>query len=352
MDFMIGEKIRFLREKKGITQKELASKLKCNERMIGLYEKNKHSIRFETIKKIADFFDVSLDYFDFELEVYNIPKLFVYNNRCTEELIKTVVGILDVAKNIKLKDKKILLLNLGSNRFDELKIYMKFDSKRSINILGIEFDIFVKDNIEMISFTNNNIIYKNSCNLKIEKILNYMIKIEDKYGLILGFGENIIDNAMIVNNYLSLCDKVIIPFIDFYTIRQGEYTMEKILNLQYFHGEVIILRYQRNDFINEYKEIENIGKFEIISNFRSAKIDRELLEYLQIRTDLKLDINNFMRNIENKTLIKVRMLKNIAPLWKMIPKNEEYFSYKNLNELKDAYSNILDEINVSFNISN
>lgn len=51
MDFMIGEKIRFLRNKKGITQKELSLHLNCNERTIGLYEGNKSSIRFETIKK-------------------------------------------------------------------------------------------------------------------------------------------------------------------------------------------------------------------------------------------------------------------------------------------------------------
>ncbi|MGU8343941.1 helix-turn-helix domain-containing protein [Clostridium perfringens] len=350
MDFMIGEKIRFLRNKKGITQKELSLHLNCNERTIGLYEGNKSSIRFETIKKIADFFQVSLDYFDFELEIYNVPKLFVYNTRGTEEFIRTVVGILEAASNIELNDKKILVVNLGTNRFDELELYMKFDYKKSINIFGIELDIFVKDNIEMISLTNTNVIYKNSYNFKIEKFLNYMIKNEDKYGLILGFGEYLIENVEIVNNYLSLCDKVIIPLMNFYTLRQGKYAIEKILNLKYFNCEIIILRYQCSDFINKSNYIENIGKIKRMSDFKSAKINIELLKELEDSTCMKLEINNFIRNnIGNNSLIKWRSLKNIVPTWIRIPKNKDYFSYNNFDELKDVYLKILNEIDINFN---
>jgi transcriptional regulator with XRE-family HTH domain len=58
----LGERIRGLREKMGLTQKELASKLKIPNQNISNYERGFRQPDYETLQKIADFFEVSIDY--------------------------------------------------------------------------------------------------------------------------------------------------------------------------------------------------------------------------------------------------------------------------------------------------
>lgn len=55
-------KIRELRLKKGLTMKQLGEILSVAESTISLYERGKRQPDFETLKRIADFFDVSIDY--------------------------------------------------------------------------------------------------------------------------------------------------------------------------------------------------------------------------------------------------------------------------------------------------
>ena len=58
----LGEIIKELRTKRGLTQGSLGELVNLAESTISLYESNKRSPDYETLKKIADFFDVSLDY--------------------------------------------------------------------------------------------------------------------------------------------------------------------------------------------------------------------------------------------------------------------------------------------------
>lgn len=55
-------KIRELRLKKELTMKQLGEILSVAESTISLYERGKRQPDFETLKRIADFFDVSIDY--------------------------------------------------------------------------------------------------------------------------------------------------------------------------------------------------------------------------------------------------------------------------------------------------
>lgn len=58
-----GDRLRYLREEKGITQKELGKVLNISDRVVGYYEANDRFPKDEDIlRKIADFFDVSVDY--------------------------------------------------------------------------------------------------------------------------------------------------------------------------------------------------------------------------------------------------------------------------------------------------
>lgn len=57
-----GELLAKLRKEKGILQKELATYLNVTVATISNYEKGVHSPDYETLVKLADFFDVSTDY--------------------------------------------------------------------------------------------------------------------------------------------------------------------------------------------------------------------------------------------------------------------------------------------------
>ena len=59
---MFGTKLKELRQEKGITQKNLAIKLECNQSMIVRWERGECEPTESYIKKAAIFFDVSTDY--------------------------------------------------------------------------------------------------------------------------------------------------------------------------------------------------------------------------------------------------------------------------------------------------
>lgn len=56
------EILKELREKKGITQQQLASTLNLSKNAISHYEKGVNMPNLDTVQKIADVFDVSVDY--------------------------------------------------------------------------------------------------------------------------------------------------------------------------------------------------------------------------------------------------------------------------------------------------
>ncbi|APC08571.1 helix-turn-helix domain-containing protein [Neomoorella thermoacetica] len=58
----LGERLRKLREEKGLTQIELAKKLSLANSTISQYEANKRTPDPPTLQRLADFFGVSIDY--------------------------------------------------------------------------------------------------------------------------------------------------------------------------------------------------------------------------------------------------------------------------------------------------
>lgn len=57
-----GKRLKKLRLKKNLTQAELAKILKIGESTVSFYEANKREPDYEMLKRIADFFNVSVDY--------------------------------------------------------------------------------------------------------------------------------------------------------------------------------------------------------------------------------------------------------------------------------------------------
>lgn len=58
----LGNRLQSLRREKGLTQAQLGSFFNLAESTISLYESGKRSPDYDTLKRLASFFDVSLDY--------------------------------------------------------------------------------------------------------------------------------------------------------------------------------------------------------------------------------------------------------------------------------------------------
>lgn len=59
---MLGERIAKLRKAKGLSQYDLADRLGFSRGKLSNYEQGSRQPDYDTLKKIADFFEVSLDY--------------------------------------------------------------------------------------------------------------------------------------------------------------------------------------------------------------------------------------------------------------------------------------------------
>lgn len=57
-----GDRIKLLREKHELTQEQMARKVGISRAALAKYEINNREPDFKTVKLIADFFDVSIDY--------------------------------------------------------------------------------------------------------------------------------------------------------------------------------------------------------------------------------------------------------------------------------------------------
>jgi transcriptional regulator with XRE-family HTH domain len=83
---MFQIKLKELRENMGISQYELAERLGVAQSTIGGWESGKREPNFKTIKIIADFFNVSVDYLlgrtdsksssEMDIEHYEVPSKF------------------------------------------------------------------------------------------------------------------------------------------------------------------------------------------------------------------------------------------------------------------------------------
>lgn len=62
MNTTLGEKIKYLRRQKKLSQKEFGKLFSLAESTIGMYERDERKPDYETLKSFADFFNVSTDY--------------------------------------------------------------------------------------------------------------------------------------------------------------------------------------------------------------------------------------------------------------------------------------------------
>lgn len=115
---MNGNKLRKIRESKGLLQKEVADALKISTSTIGMYEQNRREPDNDTLKKIANYFEVSTDYLldntpkkSEEEEIEILRQLLIKNKymKPNEDLTKKELNnLIKLAKNNKefLKESK------------------------------------------------------------------------------------------------------------------------------------------------------------------------------------------------------------------------------------------------------
>lgn len=77
-----GNRLRQLRKAKGLTQAELAKLLSIGESTISFYESGKRQPDYETLIRIADLFNVSVDYLlgrtDDTTDIYKLKNIYPY----------------------------------------------------------------------------------------------------------------------------------------------------------------------------------------------------------------------------------------------------------------------------------
>ena len=72
---MLGSRIKLLREEAGLKQDELAKKLAVSPSAIGMYERDLREPNNELTLKIANFFNVSIDYLLGKTDIRNPEEL-------------------------------------------------------------------------------------------------------------------------------------------------------------------------------------------------------------------------------------------------------------------------------------
>lgn len=109
-----GNILKELRKEKGLTQRELAKLLNISNSSLAMYETDKREPDFELVKKIAEFFDVTMDYLlgnnkSNSTEQNGSQPYYVELNRVVQNMNKKEVEkVLDFAKYLNLEGKKKL----------------------------------------------------------------------------------------------------------------------------------------------------------------------------------------------------------------------------------------------------
>lgn len=120
----LGKRLKELRQKFGLSQKELAAKIDISTVRYSQYETGKRSPDYETLLIFADFFEVSVDFLLgrdtllFESELESKAELLGYIDKLSEESIE------DLQKYIEL-----LVMKEGIS--DEKKRRFSFQSKKN-----------------------------------------------------------------------------------------------------------------------------------------------------------------------------------------------------------------------------
>lgn len=123
---MLGDKIKNLRKERGITQQELATSIDVVQSTIGMIESGKKIGSPKTLKKIADFFDVTVDY-------------LLSDNKVDENIELSKKAERDIAKDLErtlneLENSQDALMFSGEPLDDETRELLRISLENSMRL--------------------------------------------------------------------------------------------------------------------------------------------------------------------------------------------------------------------------
>lgn len=126
-------KIKELREERKLTTRELANKIEMSHGSISLYELEKREPSIQVIKKLTDFFEVTIDY------------LLCYSNYCLYAKYKEGNFFFKINENYykELKEKKYIYFDNNDHRCIDINSLIGI--KSNINAMGL-FEEFTRIN--------------------------------------------------------------------------------------------------------------------------------------------------------------------------------------------------------------
>lgn len=71
---MFGDRLKTLRNRKGLSQSEFAKQIGVSKSSVNMYERGEREPNFETLEAIADYFNVDLDYLMGKSDIENRAK--------------------------------------------------------------------------------------------------------------------------------------------------------------------------------------------------------------------------------------------------------------------------------------
>ena len=103
-------RLRELRIEKGLLQSDIAKIINKSERTVGFYETGERDMGTETLSKLSDFFNVSIDYILGKTDIKNIEEdfKFAYHKETeglSEDEIKEALEFYKLVKNKKKEGK-------------------------------------------------------------------------------------------------------------------------------------------------------------------------------------------------------------------------------------------------------
>ena len=172
----IGERIKYLREAKGLTQKNVANKLGLESAAVSKYELNLREPNIEALKKLSEIFEVSTDFLlgltpdvyigEKDKATFNLTNIKnKYEKNSTTEIInadeavgwavnelccgvgKTTYGEVELNSNISFENT-----NMPLNATDRVNLYASKLSEK-YNVLGLAMDIDKNKNCKIIYST-------------------------------------------------------------------------------------------------------------------------------------------------------------------------------------------------------
>lgn len=166
----IGERIKYLREAKGLTQKDVANKLGLESAAVSKYELNLREPNIEALKKLSEIFEVSTDFLlgltpdvyigEKDKATFNLTNIKnKYEKNPTTEIIdtdeaagwavnelccgvgKTTYGTVELNQYISFEDISKLINDFEKAKLPKPQILLKVRDKTD-NIMIVEIDYF------------------------------------------------------------------------------------------------------------------------------------------------------------------------------------------------------------------